>query len=222
MLTKWEGGQNATPNLSREAVDLLKTIRDEDIQNPVMTGRESEDACVPPWEYKHENGVEMIQGRSATHDPDHVLNPPFQRPEVEESEITHVVNATETSELSLDARRSTEALLGDFDKVSSMPVTTGRDSNVETDPALQGISEIGAAMLRKQELKEKIAEQSTAIMEEAKTMRGVYRQGVGQSPAPPPGDMGRSINLHPTEYNKQWREWAISVAKDYFDQNDPA
>jgi hypothetical protein len=50
MLTKYEGGQDATPNLLREAMDLLKTNRDEDIQNPLITGRESEEACVPPGE----------------------------------------------------------------------------------------------------------------------------------------------------------------------------
>jgi hypothetical protein len=188
-----------------------------------MTRRESEDVCVPPWEYKHENGMGTVQRRSSTRDPDNVLNPPFQRPEVEESGTTHVVNTTETSESSSAPRRSTKVLLGDFDEVSSMPVTTGRDNNVETDPALQGICEIGAATLPKQELKEKIVEQSTAITKEAETMRGLYWQGVGRTLAPPPGDIvERSINLRPTGCNKQWREWAISVAKDYFDQNDPA
>jgi hypothetical protein len=202
--------------LLREIVDLMKTSHDEDIQNPVVTGRESEDVCVPPWEYKHENGVGTVQSRSSTRDPDNVLNPPFRRPEVEDTETTHVVNTTETSESSSTPSRSTEVLLGDFNKVSSMPVTTERDNNVETDPALQGINEIGAATLRKQELKEKIVEQSTAIMKEPETMRGLYWQGMGQTPAPPPGDIVEvSINLHPTEYNQQWREWTISVAKDY-------
>jgi hypothetical protein len=142
---------------------------------------------------------------------------------VEEMETTQVADAMDTSEPSSDARRKTAALLGNFNKATSMPGTTGRDDNVETDPVLQGINEIGAATLRKQVLKEKIAEQSTAIMKEAETTRRTYWQGVGQSAAPPPGDMmERSINLHPTEHNKQWREWAISVTKDYFDQNDPA
>jgi hypothetical protein len=142
---------------------------------------------------------------------------------VEEADTTQVANAMDTSEHSSDARRTTAALLGNFNKATSTPVTPGRDDNVETDPALQGINEIGAATLRKQVLKEKIAEQSTAITKEAETTRRTYWQGMGQSPAPPLGDMmERSINLRPTEHNKQWREWVISVTKDYFDQNDPA
>jgi hypothetical protein len=99
---------------------------------------------------------------------------------------------------------------------------TGRDNNVETDPALQGISEIGAATLRKEEIRNKILEKSTAMIEDLKMMRKACWQGMGRPLAPPPSSIvDRRNNLNPTEYNKQWREWVISFAKDYFDQNDP-
>jgi hypothetical protein len=80
---------------------------------------------------------------------------------------------------------------------------TGRDNNVETDPALRGISEIDADTLRRAEMMDQIVEKSTVIAKELELMRQAYWQGVGQTPAP-------------TAYNLLWREWIISVATDYF------
>jgi hypothetical protein len=48
----------------REIVDVMKTGRDGDIQNPVISGRESFDLCVQPWEYKRGNGGEIVQSRT--------------------------------------------------------------------------------------------------------------------------------------------------------------
>jgi hypothetical protein len=179
-LTEKGWGQHyASPRLPvREIVDMLKTGHDEDIQNPVMSGHESSDLCVRPWEYKRGNGKGIVQSRTSTFDPDNILNPTIdinvrvvlevnvdpnaydehcptlQCPDADDLETTHVVNTTETSGSSSAPRRSTTLLLGEFNKGPSVPVMTGRDNNVETDPALQGVSEIDAATLRKKENKE--------------------------------------------------------------------
>jgi hypothetical protein len=94
---------------------------------------------------------------------------------------------------------------------------TGRDNNVETDPALRGISEIDADTLRRAEMMDQIVEKSTVIAKELELMRQAYWQGVGQTPAPGPGSIvDKRNNLYPTAYNLLWREWIISVATDYF------
>jgi hypothetical protein len=62
---------------------------------------------------------------------------------------------------------------------------TGQDNNVETDQALQGISEIGAATLRKEEIRNQILENSTATTKDLEMMRKACWQGMGQTPAPP-------------------------------------
>jgi hypothetical protein len=99
---------------------------------------------------------------------------------------------------------------------------TGRDNNVETNPALQGIGETDADALRRAEMMDQIVEKSTVIAKELELMRKAYWQGVGQTPAPTLGSIvDKHNNLNPTSYNLLWREWIISVATDYFNQNDP-
>jgi hypothetical protein len=148
--------------------------------------------------------------------------PTLQCPDVDDSETTHVVNTTETSGSSSAPRRSTTLLLGEFNKVSSVPVMTGRNNNVETDPALQGISEIDAATLRKTEIRDQILENSTVMAKDLEMMRKACWRGMGQTSAPAPSStVDRRNNLNPTACNHQWREWVISVTKNYFNQNDP-
>jgi hypothetical protein len=67
-----------------------------------------------------------------------------------------------------------------------------------------------------------ILENSTATIKDLEMMRKACWQGMRQTPAPLPSSIvDRRNNLNPTAYNEQWREWVISVAKDYFNQNDP-
>jgi hypothetical protein len=178
-----------------------------------------------------------VRSGMSTFDPANILNPTIdfemdpnayaeycptlRHPDADDSEPTHVVNTTETPGSTSVSRMSATLLLGGINRASLLPVMTGRDNNVETDPALQGVCEIDADTLRRAEIREHNVEKSTVMAKELEMMRKACWQGVGQTPAPAPGSIvDKQNNLHPIAYNILWRDWIISVATDYFDQND--